>query len=292
MSEEKKFIVTHHAPDMDAVGAVWILKRFDPNNYADAGIAFVDAGQRLTLQEANALGVELHNVVHVDTGLGRFDHHQLELGKLHLSASALVYEYVVSIDPNLKKNRALKYISEYITDIDHFADVGWPDAGTPRKSFSISSLIRGAEFNQPHDDDSQLHFGMTCLDNAYAILVQFYKADEILTNKGRIVKYEDFSCLYLESRNDDTIKLAQERGIELVVRKDPRAGHIRIKARPDSDLDLERVYKRIKELDKVGTWFFHPSGKMLLNGSDKTSRHRSSPLSLQEIEAIIKDIYE
>ncbi len=291
MPDRRKLIVTHHAPDLDAIGAVWLLKRFDPKNYADAKVAFVEPGERISLKAAREFGAELHEVTHVDTGLGRFDHHQPDRGKQYLCATSLVHDYLTSLDPNLKDNRPLQYLCDYITDIDHFAEINWLETGTPRESFAIYNLIRGLEFLEMYDDDSQLHFGLTCLDSAYAILVQYFKADEALEKRSRAAQYGSINCLYIESRNDDTIKLAQKRGYQLVVRKDPKQGHIRIKARPDSEIDLEPLYHAIKKKDQQGKWFFHPSGKMLLNGSSKHSNQQPSPLTLEEVSVMIKNIY-
>ena len=33
---ERQLIVSHHAPDLDAIGSTWILKRFDAKKYASA----------------------------------------------------------------------------------------------------------------------------------------------------------------------------------------------------------------------------------------------------------------
>jgi hypothetical protein len=41
----------------------------------------------------------------------------------------------------------------------------------------------------------------------------------------------------------------------LVVRKDPE-GMVRIKARPDSEVDLTEAYHKVKALNPEATWFF------------------------------------
>lgn len=280
---QKQLIVTHHAPDLDAIGAVWFLKRFEPKKYADAKVAFVNPGDKLSLSEAENLGFELQNVTHVDTGLGRFDHHQEDRGLEHISASSLVHKYICDNYPEYETDQALQIISEFITEIDHFGEIYWHEAADYKYSFMIHELIRGIEFTDMHDDDSQVDFGLKCLDSAYAVLVQQVKAKEILEEKGQEFLIGKIKCVALETRNDDTIKLAQKQGFEVAIRKDPKLGNIRIKARPDSKITLRPLYDAIKEADQVGTWFYHPSGKMLINGSRKHLTQKPSPLDLETI---------
>lgn len=284
---ERQLIITHHAPDIDAIGATWILKRFDSQKYADAKISFVNPGETISLDAANELGFELHNTTHVDTGLGRFDHHQSDKGMQRLSATMLVFEYVASKNLSLENDQALNIISEYITEIDHFEEIYWPDAGSYRYEFMIHELIRGIEFVDPHNDDSQMDFGITCLDSAYAILTQHIKAKEIIAEKGNEFYINETKCLSLESRNDDTIKIAQKQGFELVVRKDIKQGNIRIKVRPDSEIILKPLYEAIKAVDTKATWYYHPSGKMLLNGTKKHHDQIPSKLSIQEVTKLV-----
>lgn len=278
----KKLLVTHHAPDLDAVGAVWILKRFESKKYADAKIAFVNPGETMSIEVAQKHGFELHNVVHVDTGLGRFDHHQPDRAAQKLSATKLVHAHVCSRNNDLEADEALQIISDFVTEIDHFEEIFWPDSGNYRYSLMIHELIKGIEYTSPHDDDSQMYFGLQCLDSAYAILTQQVKAREIIEEKGQKFLIGEHECLALETRNDDTLKEAQKQGYALVIRKDTKLGHIRIKVRPDININLEPLHRAVIEKDTVGTWFFHGSGKMLINGSKKHTSQTPSPLTLEE----------
>jgi len=287
----RRLIVTHHAPDLDAITAVWLLKRFDNQHYADARVAFVNPGSTITLEAAEEYGLQLHEVTHVDTGLGEFDHHQPDRGLQRLSAASLVYDYLVKLHPELSQDAALKTVAEFVTDVDHFGEIYWPEADHLRYSFMIQDLIHGMEFQDPHDDDSQLHFGEQCLNNAYATLTQQLKAKEILDTEGQEFSIKIGKALGLETRNDETIKLAQKRGYCLVIRKDPKEGNLRIKARPDAQIDLTSLYQVIKTLDQKGTWYNHPSGKMLINGSRKHRNQTASPLALKQVIELVKQVY-
>lgn len=289
--QKRKLIVTHHAPDLDAIGSVWLLKKFDTQNYGDAKVAFVNPGDRIQDHEIEELGVDQRDVRHVDTGLGEFDHHQKERASRDICAASLVHDHLIQIHPELEDDQALDIIVSYITEVDHFGEIYWPDAASYRHSFLIHELIRGCEFSDPHDDESQLYFGMQCLDYAYATLVQQVKANEIINEKGVIFELPQGKCIALETRNDDTIKVAQKQGYTLVVKKDPNLGNIRIKARPDSTIDLTELSKKILEKDTTGDWFLHASGKMLLNGSVKNKNQQASNLSLNDVVTLVQETY-
>lgn len=288
---DRKVIVTHHAPDLDAITSTWLLKRFDAQHFADAKVMFVNPGNKLDGDELTQLGYSSEDLTYVDTGFGEFDHHQPERAVQRICAATLVYDHVSHVHPELEDDEALKTIVEYANEIDHFEEIFWPNSDANRNLFLIQELIRGHEFTDPHNDDSQLHFGFQCLDNAYATLTQHHKALEIVKEKGEIFKLANGTGMALKTRNDDTIKLAQRQGHALVIRKDPKIGHIRIKVRPDSDIILQELYDKIMQVDQEGTWFYHGSGKMLLNSSKKDQSHKPSPLSLNEVVLMIKEIY-
>ena len=91
-----KTIVTHFAPDLDGITSIWLLKTFLPE-WKEAAIAFVPAGK--TLQDT-PVDSDLE-VVHVDTGFGKFDHHQ---SNEDTCAALLVYESLGKKDEALEKS--------------------------------------------------------------------------------------------------------------------------------------------------------------------------------------------
>src|SRR5690606_8370355 len=113
-------------------------------------IAFVNPGEEISLEEAETHGFQLHEVVHVDTGFGKFDHHQPERGMQYISATSLVYDYLLKVYPDYVNDRALKELVQFVTEIDHFGEVEWPEPDNLRYCFMISDLIRGMEFTNPH----------------------------------------------------------------------------------------------------------------------------------------------
>jgi len=286
----RRLIVTHHAPDLDACTSAWLLKRFDHQHYADAAVAFVDPGDNISPTEAERLGFQMHMVVHVDTGLGEFDHHQPERGHLNISAASLVYDHICKIHPDHILDEALKELVAHVVDVDHFGEIAWPDSQHPRYCFMLSSLLQGFESLELHNDDSQLQFGFTSLDSAYANLRHQVAARRELTT-GETFMMPFGRCLSVATANDNIIKYAQKSGIAVVIKKDPEEGSVRIKARPDCPIDLKTLSEAIVKLDQAGYWYYHPSGKMLLNGSRKHSSQRPTSLTLEQVTDLFKQIY-
>ncbi|NCN06501.1 MAG: hypothetical protein GW946_01490 [Candidatus Pacebacteria bacterium] len=289
--KKRRALVTHHAPDLDAVGSVWLFTRFAAQDFSNAKIFFVNPGEKISATELAEADVDPQDVFHVDTGKGQFDHHTVEKSSRSICATSLVFEYLGSKHLEISQDKALQSIVSFVTEIDHFGEIYWPEADNPRYAFMIQELIRGQELADQQSDERQLQFGLQCLDNAYNVLVQQHKAEEVLDAKGHIFLTQAGKCLAIESKNDDVIKLAQKRGIAMVIRKDPKLGNIRIKVRPDNTLTLEKLYEVITAKDSTGTWYFHPSGKMLLNGSRKNTNQKPTPLTLDQIQTLVKELY-
>ncbi|MBI2641755.1 hypothetical protein HYW87_04150, partial [Candidatus Roizmanbacteria bacterium] len=120
-----KTIVTHISPDLDSITAIWLVKKFYPG-WDDATLTFVPAGTTLEGKNPD----QDPNVLHVDTGLGKFDHHQTDE---YTSATKRLYEYL--LEKNLvpeKSVAALERLVELVNDIDHFGEVNYPDPTSDR----------------------------------------------------------------------------------------------------------------------------------------------------------------
>ena len=126
-----KTIVTHINPDLDAITSVWLLVRFGGTDFRDASFSFVPAGERL--------GKEDEQVVHVDTGLGKFDHHQQDRGREDTSASKLIYEWLID-EGKIKKSEALSRMVGLVNQFDHSGNTsGRIPSRTAMSSSSVTS---------------------------------------------------------------------------------------------------------------------------------------------------------
>ena len=277
--QKKKVIVTHENPDMDAIGAVWLFRKFGDQEMQKAEVAFVKAGD--TLEIGN------DDLIHVDTGLGQFDHHQPG-NRERTSATKLVYEYLVAKNKNLEADEALARVIDFINETDHFASVNWPEPTADRYLFGMEELLAGLRSGQRFGDLELISFGSVCYDGIYTAMKMRVAAEEDLKTNGEEFETKWGKAYAIENQNDEVMKLAMKQGYQVVVRKDKQQGNVRIKAVPDKGIDLSLVYEEIKGRDDQGTWYLHPSGTMLLNGSTKRSDQKPTSLTLQEVVEIVK----
>jgi hypothetical protein len=275
----KKIIVTHFNPDLDALCAVWLLKRFG-QNFEEAVVQFVPAGETYKNSKVD----EDENIIHVDTGLGRFDHHQLEA---KTCAAKLVFNYLKSKRKELSSDKALIQLIEVVRQIDHFEEVLWPAPTSDHYNFQLDQLLDGLKNAGKADDDDLVDLGLRCLDGVYSSLKIKNKAKEeleegveFMTKWGKAI-----GCL---TQTNEVLKLGQKQGYVLVIQKDAKTDHVRIKARPDSKVDLTEVKERLAKLDPQATWYLHISKRMLLNGSTKNPEMKPSKLSLKKVIEVLK----
>lgn len=296
-----KFIVAHTAPDMDAITSVWLIKKF-LGGWDKAEVKFVPAGDRLTpMPKSDSLenAIEVSGkdeYIHVDTGMGPLDHHQTSDTKT--SAASLTFDFVKTAllenKINDEKLEALTRIVRYVVDIDHFKEVFRKDSLADYHDFSIVNILDGLKLERPSEDLFYVEFVSSCLD---ALLHDFENkiwAEREIKNNSKEFETRWGKGLGLETINDSVVKLAQIMGYVVVVRRDPRKGYVRIKARPDLEnekgVDLTLAYEKLSKMDPSATWFLHVSKKMLLNGTPKNPKMKPTKLSLDDIIEVLKTI--
>lgn len=296
-----KIIVTHDSPDLDAITSIWLIRKFLPG-WNGVAVEFVPAGERLegsTNRDQIIEKIGQDEVIHVDTGLGPLDHHQT--ADKNICAASLTWEYVKSqssefnprtgefSDKMQVRREAIDRIVKVIVDIDHFKEVFWGDPTADFHEFSLVNILEGLKIQKPDQNDEYVDYVSTLLD---AILHEF---ENRIWAEKEIEAAQKFETrigkgVALETINDSTLKLAQKMGYALAIRKDPRKGYLRIKVRPDVDLDLTSTYEELKKKDPNATWFLHASKKMLLNGSSKNPKMRATKLTLRDIIELLKQI--
>lgn len=283
----RKVIVTHTHPDPDAAASVWLLKRF-LKGWEKAEIEFVPAGGKRQEQPGE-------EIIHVDTGLGEFDHHQTNEDTC---ATKLVFEYLKNHQDQVSdlknfKEEVLERLVNVINDDDHFRQVYYPDPSADYFDFLFAEILEGLNLvynNIGSGDVLVVDHALASLDAIYQVLrnkvkaekeIEEAKKNEVATKWGRAIGFE--------TGNDTVLSLAQRLGYSLVVRKDPKKGYVRIKALPDKEIDLSNVYNKLVEKDPEATWYLHPSKTMLLNGTTRNPNMKPTKLSLEEIMEVIKE---
>lgn len=261
---------------------------------------FVPAGERLhrlvnTLDAIEEIGDD--EVVHVDTGLGPLDHH--ETPDETVSAASRTFDFV-KLHIAEDKQQAIKRLVRVVVDIDHFKEVFWGEPLADYHEFSLLSILDGLKLFKREQDEYYVSFSNECLD---AILHAFENriwAEREIAQNGKQFVTRWGKGIGFATVNDTVLKLAQKMGYVIVVRKDPRKGYVRIKARPtqvengklkvENDVDLTLVYEKLKKMDPQASWFLHVSKKMLLNGSAKNPKMRPTRLSLDDIIKVLKSV--
>lgn len=276
-----KLIVTHRSVDLDNLTSCWLIKRFLPD-WLDAEIEFVDAGTTKDNKDPDADS----SIIHVDTGYGKFDHHQVNDDS---SASERVFNYLcVNGKIEQKYEKAVERMVNLVTKIDHFQEVYFPEAAADYYDLMLHQIIEGLK-GVLGKDEKIMVIGYTLLDSVFQIFKNKVKAEEAI-KKGYVFNSIFGKSIMLESQNEEAVKLALKSGYVLVARKNPVQGHIRIKTLPGKKYDLTPIYEEIKKIDKKGTWFFHVSRNMLLNSSSKNPNFVPSPITSKKLIEILRRI--
>jgi len=278
----QKIIVTHTSPDFDGIPAIWLLRRFHPD-FKNARVELVPAGDNTYNNEP----VDSNpNVLHVDVGGGKFDHHKTNE---FTCGTKLVWEWLVKEGYVKADDEALKRLVEVVTELDHGWDTyKWQDAASDRWEFSLHNVLSGLKGVYPGDTEKHISFTTDALEAVYRLMQSKVKAEEEVERDG--VKFETRwgKGVGVLTKNDGIMELAIKEGYSIVVRKDPQEGYVRITGSNSHKVDLSKAYEIIKEKDKVGTWFLHASKVLLRNGSTRNPTMKATNLKLEGIIEILK----
>jgi hypothetical protein len=264
---EPTTLVGHLAPDLDCLTAIWILIRF--GGAADADLQFVPAGATLHGQPADSDP----RIVHVDTGGGRFDHHQRPAR--NLCAAELVRRAIAPDDP------ALKRMVRQVCQVDNAAV---PEG--EHSFFNITALISGYNLlfpNRPH------HVAYAMLPNLDAWYEHEMRQLRLEAAFARRIEFETFWGLGIAMESDDggSSRLAYGHGAVLYAYRDGR-GWMGVAARSRSEVDLSEVYHDLRRVDGEADWYLHPNKRLLLCGTDKAPPRMPSRLTLAELVQVIQ----
>lgn len=283
-----KIIVTHKSPDLDAVSAVWLLKRFDEANYATAPLGFVAPGDQMSLEELSQFGLTSVEATHVDTGGGQFDHHSSDKASEDICATSLVFDYLCQLKPALADDAALVALVSLVTQVDHFAQGEWPERNDSRAYMYLFEILPGLK-NIGLTDEQVVEYALVSLDVIYARLGTVMAASEQLESAQTFTTPWGDAVAQV-TNNPYFVDVAQRQGYVLAVSKDADYGHIRIKALPGKGVDLSKIYEKINDLDSNASWYLHPGKTMLLNGSDPSRGQVASKLHLEQIIKLFREL--
>ncbi len=277
-----KTIVTHISVDLDATSSIWLIKRYLPE-WSDAELKFVPAGTTLDNMSPDSNP----DIIHVDTGLGQFDHHQIE--DRNLCAAKLVLSYLYKNHHIQDRDyEALERIIKFVILDDNFGDVNLPEPDSDIYDFALHRIIDGFK-RSLKDDDERCEMIFKILDACLQVFIMKIRAEKEIT-QGYSFTSKYGKSLALDSENESVIKLALKKGFEFVLLHYSNDNTYRIKTVPSKKYDLTPLYEEIMKQDSKATWFLHVSKNMLLNGSSKRPDSVPSSLPLKTVIEIIKNL--
>lgn len=270
-------MVTHFNPDLDAVAAIWIVKKFF-RGWQKAKLAFVPAGSTYRDQPVDSQP----EILHVDTGLGEFDHHQTNE---YLCSAQLCWQKAKKQPKGIKKieAEAIERLLSVVCEVDHGRDISWPEPENDRYLFFLEEILGGLNSLGKNDQET-VEFGLQALGSVFRTLKDKIRAEEILQS-SRAIKFQTQwgEGIGVVTGNESVLEVGEKIGYSLVIKKDDREGGVRIYARWDRGVDLTDAYQRLKELDLKATWFLHASKCLLLNGSTRNPKMKPTKLGLKQI---------
>lgn len=282
-----KIIVTHMNPDLDALTAVWLLKRFGGEEWEEAAVKFIPAGQTYKDKKVDSDP----DVFHVDVGLGRFDHHQQN--DETVCAATLVLNYLIQKSKQFATNEALKRLVAVVLAFDWAAHYRWPDIKRDKTSFLFfeHGILEGWQKLYRNQSDKHLELALPILDGIYENLKSKCEAETVIKKSAIKFKTRWGKGIGAETDIFGFLAVAQAQGYPLVATKNPRTGHVRVHAYGfgKMKIDLTPVWELLKHKDPQATWFLHAGKQLLLNGSRANPDMIPTKLSLQEVIEVLKN---
>lgn len=275
-----KTIVTHVSPDFDGIPAIWLLRKFHPE-FKSAKLAFVPAGSTYNNEPADSNP----DIVHVDTGMGKFDHHQSDD---FTCAAQLVYEWLVREGYIDSEDKALARMIAIITELDHgYDNYKWCEAENDRYEFCLHNIMVGWKILYPRDDDRQIEMTIAGLEATYRLMQFKVRADgEIEAGKKFKTRWGEGIGVF--SQNQSILDLAIKKGFAVALTKDPGHGNVRVTGSNKQNVDLTGAYEACRKKDPDATWFLHSSKVLLRNGSSRNPTMRATKLEIDEMIEILE----
>jgi hypothetical protein len=274
-----KTIVTHYSPDFDGIPAIWLLKKFHPD-FKNAKIAFAPAGETYNNEPVDSK----EDIVHVDTGMGKFDHHQTND---FTCGAQLVYEWLVK-EGYVKDDEALGRLVKILTEIDHAWDVyKWCEPESDRYEFSLHNILVGWKILYPRQDEKYVEWTIFALEAVYKLLQNKVAAEKDV-ERGKKFKTRWGEGIAVYTQNDTVLDVAMKSGYALVVRKDPGKGYVRVTGSNKHNVDLSKALELAVKADPDATWFLHASKVLLRNGSTRNPTMKPTKLDIDQIVEILK----
>jgi hypothetical protein len=274
-----KRIVTHISPDIDALAAVWLVKRFLPK-WKHADVEFVSAGLTFNGMKPDSDP----DTIHVDTGGGKFDHHETAD---YTCAARLVFDYLLKRKCIKDTDReAVERIVDVITRYDHFQEALLADPDDDMHAFSLAYVVIGLRAD-PHRAQKLVELTGDALDGILQYMKNKVHAEEVLL-RGFTFTSKWGKTIAIETDNEKAMKIGFFQGYDMIIRYSPHYKNASIKLHTKSKKNLKKVHTELTKKDPEAQWFYHASGRMLMNASTRDNRERVTKFSAQELIKLVQ----
>ncbi|MCL5019747.1 MAG: hypothetical protein M1426_04630 [Patescibacteria group bacterium] len=261
-----KILVTHINPHLDDITAVWLFKRFNPE-FVDAVLEFISASRDAAKDEGE-------DKIYLGTGGGKYDEHK---GDLEDCATSLVWKDFRSkglLPQDELTAKALEQIVEWnrLIDLGKFPKLSYEE-------FTVPAFIRPRD-SAPASSLKAIQLGFEILDRILGVLKKNLQAEKDFSK--RIEFDSKFGKgVAVESEAVDRDFCRGQKG-DLFIIINPRDRSVQYFT-PSFDIDLEPVYKRLKQIDPQADWFLHQSHHIILCGASSAPRFTATKLSTKQL---------
>lgn len=289
-------IVTHTAPDFDAIGACWLLQRY--GGMADAAVVFVNTGNpdRAVLDTADAV---------VDTGREydparlRFDHHQFPGATANsMCAAREVYQH---LDNN---GAAIGYLYPLIKLIFD-GDTGKSEANQSRQ-IGIHALLSAKKARRASNEEL-LAYGYELLDLLAERLKAQHEAQAELFTKI-VYRSDDGLIVAIKYGSPGSTFAAYEQGARLVLfqnsqpdiptnaigimrggeNQEPHCDGLVRAVQQEMEYHSEHIGGATGAIyDELCSWYLHEAGFFAGRGTAKAPDPRPVTVELADIARLI-----
>ncbi|MBI2086246.1 hypothetical protein HYT74_02810 [Candidatus Daviesbacteria bacterium] len=265
-----KTLVTHINPHLDDIAAIWLFKKYHPE-FAEAKIEFVSASRDLAAKEESV------DKIFLGTGGGKFDEHK---EGLQTCAGSLVYEYLKE-EGYIPEDNILRGALEKLVEWNKLIDTGQAP-NSQFDEFSIQSFIRTKD-NSSKSSLKSVELGEEILNRLLEVLK---RREQSIVDWEKRVEFESKfgKTAAVVSETVDREFCREQRG-DLYLMYDPKYTSVQYFA---PNVDIEDIYKKVKELDPEASWFLHQSHHMVICGSSSAPDSKPTKLSFEQLINVAK----